>query len=980
MGQDVVPSAAPLPPPAASAGAAGASAPEAEPETTGLADHAQALLKLRAGQKKEALKLLRAAATKEPESALIATDLGYTLLQIGRFEEAETWFRKGIALDPKRYHAYVHLAETVAREPNRWEKRQDVLRLIDQGLVNVPKGEGHTKLALALARLHRALGLLKTAQANLEAMLREGGDAGVVLSSGQRKQALDLQSLIALEEKARTLEDWPEPQPDETSLRELSQAQAAIRDADNQRALSLLDGLLQRLPAWRAPRRLRADILSALGRYDEAVTDLGAITRLAPSDAESWRRLGLTLTEHGGTLAAVRADEALRHALALEPEWTDLERVRAELAMRASRARSAVEPPPLVPPTQNAKRLLERASELLETGEDDEQARKALEEALRDSPTFIAAAASLYALAGSIPPATIKALWNDGPRLFELAQQVRKLGGEKGRQLSEPWQARALELGVRQALFARAVSRAQKGDARGALADVTEYVAKESDPGHLEEAHALRATIGEEQPRTDPATSPLLLARSSLMEDRPEDALRILGTDCTPSQGGEKLVMLGMVNERLNRDEAAFGCLSTAIAVSRTGMVDSRVEERALRRLGRLAARTGDTLLGKLPASLISDSGRVTPAAHFALARQRRLLGDADGAARFVEQYLAVANPSDTFIDHARQMQSQLMAQKALTITKSRAKQRLWIGVAAACGLSTLLLLYLVFWKGRTLSRALRKRPAIYPEVARILGELRHDILKHRTSALGILVESPSLRQDVQRALMEPEPTSRAVARLYAELQSAARAHRTELRRLAREPIWGPLVRDLARVERCLASKGRDQEIADIDHRLRNLHAQRLASLLEQGPRIRVDAAELQRFIGSVEAERRQSKQPWVAPALQLGELSVEFPVERKALTQIFVNLLRNAEQAVGADGKVLISIAQQRDVTGQKQVEMVVFDSSPQSLTLDAIEARESGRGLALIRDLTRRWRGHVVLRSGQPPYTKAMGACFPL
>ena len=43
-------------------------------------------------------------------------------------------------------------------------------------------------------------------------------------------------------------------------------------------------------------------------------------------------------------------------------------------------------------------------------------------------------------------------------------------------------------------------------------------------------------------------------------------------------------------------------------------------------------------------------------------------------------------------------------------------------------------------------------------------------------------------------------------------------------------------------------------------------------------------------------------------------------------------------------------------------------------------IEARESGRGLAIIRDLVRAWRGHMVVRPEPAPFTKLVGASFPL
>ena len=46
----------------------------------------------------------------------------------------------------------------------------------------------------------------------------------------------------------------------------------------------------------------------------------------------------------------------------------------------------------------------------------------------------------------------------------------------------------------------------------------------------------------------------------------------------------------------------------------------------------------------------------------------------------------------------------------------------------------------------------------------------------------------------------------------------------------------------------------------------------------------------------------------------------------------------------------------------------------------MEAIEARESGRGLAIVRDLVRAWRGHMVVRPESAPFTKLVGASFPL
>ena len=171
-------------------------------------------------------------------------------------------------------------------------------------------------------------------------------------------------------------------------------------------------------------------------------------------------------------------------------------------------------------------------------------------------------------------------------------------------------------------------------------------------------------------------------------------------------------------------------------------------------------------------------------------------------------------------------------------------------------------------------------------------------------------------------------------------------------------------------------------EIAAIDERLRGPHAEALAALLQLGPRTRLDAATLSAWIASVEAAARQAGGAWTAPALSLADLTIDFPVDHDALAAIFMNLLRNAQAAVAGqeDGHVIVRVERARDVTGRQEVSLALGDSAPARLTLETIEARESGRGLAIVRDLVREWRGHLVVRPDALPFTKTVGACFPL
>jgi signal transduction histidine kinase len=204
------------------------------------------------------------------------------------------------------------------------------------------------------------------------------------------------------------------------------------------------------------------------------------------------------------------------------------------------------------------------------------------------------------------------------------------------------------------------------------------------------------------------------------------------------------------------------------------------------------------------------------------------------------------------------------------------------------------------------------------------------------------------------------------------------------MRALAREPVFGALHRDLARAEALLLSGGggAGPELAAIDERLRGPEADALAALLQLGPRTRLDAATLSGWIASVEASARQAGGGWIAPALSLADLAVDFPIEHDALAAIFMNLLRNAQAVVAAqdDGRVIVRVDRARDVTGRQEVSLAVGDSATSTFTLETIEARESGRGLAIVRDLVRQWRGHMVVRPDTLPFTKAVGACFPL
>jgi tetratricopeptide (TPR) repeat protein len=947
------------------------------------------MTELRAGRIEEAARLFAQAVEHDPGNVGYATDYGFALGRLGRRAEAEALLRGAIDKDPHRVYAWVNLAEIYADDPTRWGRRDAIVAFLEKGLDTIKEDRKRRfNLVLGIANFERAIGRSGAARMRLKPLLAV--DAEPPLSRAERKRVLDLLEALALDDRAHALEDWPRPEVPRDDLARANGAAQALDQGQTEHALATADLLVRRYPTWPRALVLRARALEAAGRVDEAARDLDIAVNLAPSNALAWRTLGKILAQHGGALEADRADDALRNALTLEPGWTDLRELRDKLARRRAVGDTPTRPGPATVPSDVARTLYQQADEWIRVGDPVGLGRELLDQALADSPGFVAAAVSSYALSGKLPQPTLDALKDDGPGLWALASGVRKIGqtGKKATPADEvealvrPLIDRAVALDVQDARFTRAIARAAAGDRAGALSDLTTYVAREPSPEHLAEARALRAEIEDHGgARADAQPSPQLLARIRLLEDKPDSALRALGGACARDVPPDRLVALGLVNEYAERLPAARTCYEMAAGAGGVyGLA-------GLTRAANLAARLPDAELRKadrrtLGAAAASRIG----AAEWALARLAEAEGDRPGALARADRALALAvgttTDGDRWVEEARGARRRLS--DSLQADADTRRTRRWITLLSGLGLvaAALGLMARRRWGGRTVASALRRRPGLFPDVARAVGELRHDVLKHRASVLGSLADADAPRAEIVRTMMEPRPTSAVVAAVYDRVAQAASGQGTTLRALAREPVFGPLYRDLARAEALLAGAGGDAEIAAIDERLRGPIADALVALLQLGPRTRLDAATLSAWIASVEAAARQAGGGWTAPALSLADLDVEFPIEHDALAAIFMNLLRNAQAAVAGqdDGRVIVRVDRSRDVTGRQEVSLALGDSAPAPLTLETIEGRESGRGLAIVRDLVREWRGHMVVRPDARPFTKAVGATFPL
>jgi len=959
---------------------------------------------------------------EHPDDAESLTRLGQVLAQLGRRAEAQEAYRRAIAILPTSFAAYSRLADLLAEDPRRWEQRQATLTLLRAGLAHTVEGSPeYLRLSLSVANFERAVGQTQAARARLQAL-----EAGK-LPAALRKRVLDLLEAIQSDEQEGALRDWPEPRIAPALSAELAAAEQAFRGGAPQTALAGSERLIATAPGWWAPHWLRGRALEALGRFDEAERELTILLQLLPSHAEAWRLLGMLLAVHGGALDAERSDEALRHALSLEPGYFDLWLLRAKVALRrgaVAAARRALErylreaaaqasaelqnpevqrlldavkaqPEPSQRPSQTqrgmapspkAQELFRQATDWLQSGDPVGLAPDLLAAALADSPGYVDAAATAYAISGQVPAATVAALWQDGEALLSLSRQIRAISSSaETRRLLRPWLDRAILLGTSAAYFERGALLVEDNDLGAGLDDLRAYVASLAKPPALGEARVLLAAI-DSRGATDAA---LLRARSRLFAEKPQEAAAALGGLCDDKKlddraafdklGAKRIVMLGIVHEWTGELAQAVACYRLALRRAEKGAG----AREPLERLSGVAGRMPLRLCAELEPELWRAQSLGVPSSHFALARLLLSRGETESALSHLERFLAVAPPQDpsrpaALAERARILEARELLRRKLLL------HRLMFG-AAALALAGSVLVWLL--RGRSLGRALVHRPALFPEVARTIGELRHDVLKHRTSALGLVAADPGLHEQVQRMLWEPERASSLIATAYARLQAAARAHGVLLRPLGREPIFGPLLRDLRRAESLLKAPALSPKalaaLGRVDERLRALHFERLGSLLRMGPRTPVGAALITAWIREVEAELRLRGEPWTSPVLLLEGLELGFPVERLALMTLFTNLLRNAQAAVASESvgppSVLVRIGEERDATGRRVLILLVGDSAKSELTLESIERRESGRGLAILRDLVHEWRGHLIVRPESAPLRKGVGACFP-
>jgi tetratricopeptide (TPR) repeat protein len=593
-----------------------------------------------------------------------------------------------------------------------------------------------------------------------------------------------------------------------------------------------------------------------------------------------------------------------------------------------------------------------------------------LRQALAESPGFVDAAVALYGLEHRVPENTIKALWNDGASLWRLAVQLGALHDRTAADLARPWIDRAVELGEQEARFARASMRAAAGDRQGALEDLRSYVAAEPLPPRLEEAQALRAGLqtGETQ------QSPEQVATLHLAADNPNEAKAALGGSCRPGLPLPNLLALGRVYEFTAEPALAIACYQQAL-----NLASPEAQTSVYQRIGAASASLPLQAAQNLRATLQAASAHGGALAALTLARLAEADAHWDEAQSHLQLFLARAGLDEPHLDQARALQARVAKAQEGEQRQSHERARL---VVLLLGVFALVPAILVAWRWsrtRTVGHALRAQPLVFPAISQAIGQIRHDVLKHRASSLDLLADPSTNQEDVARALLEPTPVSRQVAEIYQHLAKEALTLGLRLRPVEREPIFGPLLNDLTKVEDLLRrpSSSHIPQVRTLDQRLRGLHADRLQDLLRSGPRTLLDATLITRWIDSVMGQPGATAV--TAPGLYLQEAQLAFPLPEATLAAVFGNILRNAGQVSPAGAPIEVRLESGRDPMGRRQVVLVVRDASPQPLQEADIDQRPSDRGLGIVRETVRRWGGQVFVRPESAPFSKAVGVRFP-
>ena len=299
----------------------------------------------------EALEALREAREMNPEDAEITNNLAYLLQVLGSREEAETWYRRTLELDPERAVALLNLSDLLAADDPTGSESGARLAEAASLLIRVRELRGNQrKLILRQARIATRRGLFEDGERfwrelrehhPVDDRLRlEIGDfyrsfgrehdalewyRSVREGSETSQQAERRERQVTMDREARRLGWLPGPETVPAQARILTtRGRLQLEHGEHEEAERILREAVALAPTFAEAHAALGDVLRAAGRLDDAeVADLRALA-LDHGNPEAHARLGRLYMDAAGGRRATEAALFLGNALRLRPEWTTL--------------------------------------------------------------------------------------------------------------------------------------------------------------------------------------------------------------------------------------------------------------------------------------------------------------------------------------------------------------------------------------------------------------------------------------------------------------------------------------------------------------------------------------------------------------------------------------------------------------------------------------------------------------------------------
>lgn len=301
---------------------------------------------------------------------------------------------------------------------------------------------------------------------------------------------------------------------------------------------------------------------------------------------------------------------------------------------------------------------------------------------------------------------------------------------------------------------------------------------------------------------------------------------------------------------------------------------------------------------------------------------------------------------------------------------------------------------------GATLAQLLERHPEAYRDVASILSAIRHEVLKHNTTVLPAAAEALEAGRD--------QPVIEAFDHLIgrgkegvcprywgyvAELEALARRYGVRLNLERRDPLFSRMNQSFRDLEKVGTELGPERIEGDRDRHAESLRA--LSTALNQdaylalGRLIRevcvlpIHRGLLEECWQQVALEPAFAQMALPTPEIHLGEPGIPVRAFKREMSDLLVNLLRNAAQVSieerGDQARLGLFVDEEFDeITGLERVVFAVADNAVSKLSDDMIRGRYIARGLGIVVELVRRNGGQIRVEDW-PGFEKAIVVRLP-